>query len=398
MTAKQALSPSFHVLIAAGGQGTRFGDSPLPKQYTLLAGKPLLRHAIEAFLATPHCAGVRVVISQTHTDLYQKSVTGLNLPPPLTGGNERNESIYKALQQIDDLDPEDIILIHDAARPCITPASIAELVNSLKTERAATLALPVSATLRKSNDHNAAEIIDRTGVHAMQTPQAFRYGDLLKAHQNAKSENITDDTMLVSALGIAVKIVPGSPENIKITYPEDLAMAEKLLNTQRIFITGTGFDVHAFDADRTGPVRLCGVDVPHTHVLKGHSDADVGLHALTDAILGAIGEGDIGRHFPPADQKYKNMDSAIFLQEAAKMVSDKVGKIENVDVTLICEFPKITPHADAMKKRIAEILSITPARVNVKATTTEQLGFTGRGEGIAAQAIATLSLPANAYG
>jgi 2-C-methyl-D-erythritol 4-phosphate cytidylyltransferase/2-C-methyl-D-erythritol 2,4-cyclodiphosphate synthase len=388
----------FHVLIAAAGRGQRFGNaSDKPKQYSALGNRTVIYHSIVIFQSFPNCKSIRVIIDPADAEPYQNSVTGLNLPPPLTGGKERNISIYNGLKESSHIKSEEIILIHDAARPCVSKADISKLLEALQTHRAATLALPISATLRKqkAKSFEAAETIDRNGLWALQTPQGFRKGDLLTAHEHSGSLKPppTDDTMLVSTSGIAVELVHGSPENIKITYPEDMIMAEKLLRQNRITLTGQGFDVHAFDENKKGPVRLCGIDVPHTNALKGHSDADVGLHALTDALLGAIGEGDIGRHFPPSDNTYKNMDSAIFLERAVEIASNKGARLVNADVTLICEYPKITPYAETMRHRISTITGLAPERINVKATTTEQLGFTGRGEGIAAQAIISVSLP-----
>lgn len=397
MSPKPAQHRDFHVLIAAAGSGARFGTSKQPKQYTLLSGKPLIRHSIETFLSLPGCKSVRVIINPDHADLYQNSVNDLNLPPPLHGGNERNESVFKALKSSSEIKDEELILIHDAARPCVKAEDIARLLASFDHAKAASLATPIAATLRRNKETQAGEIVDRTNLSALQTPQAFYKGDLLKAHENAPAgQAATDDTMLISAIGIPVELVPGSPENIKITYPEDLIMAEKLLNAARVTLTGMGFDVHAFDTDKPGPVRLCGIDIEHAHKLKGHSDADVGLHALTDAIYGAIGEGDIGRHFPPSNNDFKDMDSAIFLKHAVELAQAKGAKLLSADLTLICERPKITPHAEAMRTRVAEITGMNPKRINIKATTTEQLGFTGRSEGIAAQAIISVSIPENA--
>ncbi len=289
---------------------------------------------------------------------------------------------------------EEIILIHDAARPCLESEDIKKLLAALQTSRAATLATPVSTTLRRSEgEKEAADIIPRDDLWAIQTPQAFRYGDLLTAHRKADPEKkYTDDTQLVSALGIAVKLIEGRETNIKITRPEDFELAEKFLDRQPLFLTGMGFDVHAFSKDRPGPARLCGIDVPSAQALEGHSDADVALHALTDAILGAIGEGDIGRHFPPSNDEFKNMDSAVFLEHALDLMRRAAGALVNLDLTLICEAPKIAPYAKAMRARLAEISGLPSARVNIKATTTEKLGFTGRGEGIAAQAVVSVRM------
>lgn len=393
MTTPAAL-PSFHVLIAAAGSGQRM-DSETPKQYLKIHGKPVLRYSIETFLSMPECASLRVIINPDDAGLYHDAVMGLNLPPPITGGKERNISINNGLKKLDKVKYKDIILIHDAARPLVSTTDIKALLSSLRNNRAASLATPISSTLRRANSENqAAEQISRDNLWALQTPQAFRYEDLRNAHEQADpSKTHTDDTTLVSAIGIPVKLVEGSKNNLKITNPEDLPMAQKLLTPQTQTRSGLGFDVHAFDNEKPGPLRLCGIDIEHDRALKGHSDADVALHALTDALLGAIGEGDIGRHFPPSNNDYKDMDSTIFLEKALEMARAKHGQINNLDLTIICEEPKITPHAPEMTHRISQILNLDQNAINIKATTTERLGFTGRKEGIAAQAIITVTMP-----
>ena len=385
--------PDFHVLIVAAGSGARFGGN-IPKQYIQIHRKTVLEHAITPFLNMPSCQSVNVVINPNDANQYHDAVKNLEISEYIEGSNERNLSVYNGLKNLSNLKNKDIILIHDAARPCVHPTDIAKLLTAMQNTPAATLATPVSSTLRKEDDeHNLQNQVNRENLWALQTPQAFIYGDIIRAHENNNLHNITDDTALVSALGIAVKRVEGSPSNIKITHPSDLDMAEQLLKPHIQTRTGMGFDVHAFDTDTRGPARLCGVDVPHDHKLKGHSDADVGLHTITDAILGAIGEGDIGRHFPPSDNTFKNMDSAIFLEKTMDMLRDKNATLTNIDLTIICEAPKIGPHAQIMAQRVAEICEIAPDQINIKATTTEKLGFTGRGEGIAAQAIATVEIP-----
>lgn len=390
----------FTALIAAAGRGNRSGQ-PLPKQYQKISGKPLLRYCIECFLSHPLCNEVWVIIDPTDAELFLNCTKGLNISGQVDGADTRSKSIYNGLQKLSHLAADSIILVHDAARPCIAHKDIDCLLDAFPENRAATLAVPVTSTLRKSKtDLFADTSVERDSLYAIQTPQAFYYGDILQAHEKhyaGHTENIaTDDTTLVSNIGIQVKLVIGSPENIKITYPEDIIMVEKILYTNGITntvsLSGIGFDVHAFDRYSHGPVRLCGIDIEHTYKLAGHSDADVGLHALTDAILGAIGEGDIGRHFPPSDARFKNMDSAIFLKHTIDLLQSKGGELNNIDLTLICEEPKITPHADKMRNRIAEITGLLRKRINVKATTTEQLGFTGRKEGIAAQAIVSITL------
>ncbi len=376
----------FHVLIAAAGSGERFG-SGLPKQYALLQGKPVLRHTLETFLSLPGLASLHVLIQPDHKDLYHDAVRGLDLPGPIYGSNTRKSSINNGINALSNLKDKDILLIHDAVRPLVKPPDILGLLATMQNAEAATLATPVTDTLSREN--NAP--VSRDGLWALQTPQAFRFGTSKRAH--AQNIDATDDTSLVSALGIEVKLVQGSKHNFKITVQEDLAMAETILRNNTQIRTGTGFDVHAFEReDKTRKLILCGITVDHEYGLAGHSDADVALHALTDAILGSIAMGDIGQHFPPSDQKFKNMDSRIFLEKACEMLAAKGGTIENADITIICETPKIGPYRDRMQAEVAEILKTEKDRVNIKATTTEGLGFTGRGGGIAAQAVVTIRL------
>lgn len=390
----------FYGLIVAGGQGSRF-SSEIPKQYCVLGGISILRRSVEALLPIIPVERIKIVIHPDHQNLYERAINGLNLPPPAFCGNTRKDSVYNGLKSLSGVVyDDDIILIHDAARPLLHPEDLTALCDAFENNDAACLAVPASDTLCHAGEGAVIkESLPRDGLWALQTPQAFRYGTIFKAHNEAQNNQATytDDTALAHAAGIPVKLVQAQHPNFKITRQEDFTMATHILST-RIEMetrTGMGFDVHAFadDAENITSVRLCGVDIPHHRALKGHSDADVGLHALTDAILGAIGEGDIGIHFPPSDMTFKNMDSAIFLEYATKLLNDKGGRIVNVDVTLICERPKIGPHRAAIQLRMAEILGIAPHRVNIKATTTEQLGFTGRSEGIAAQAIATILLP-----
>lgn len=387
---------AFHALIVAAGTGSRFGGD-IPKQYRSLAGKPVLRHSLDTFLGMPGLKSLTVVISPAHLALYRQAVEGLDLAAPVKGGKERKDSVYNGLVSISDIEDKEIILIHDAARPLVREKDIVALLHAMETHQAATLACPVADTLRYADENGkAAAAIDRSGLWAIQTPQAFRYGILRQAHEAASPGAIyTDDTALASAHGIAVGFVVGHKSNFKITETGDIILAEAVLSAHSDIRTGTGFDVHPFDdlSRDVHAIRLCGVDVPHDEKLKGHSDADVGLHALTDALLGAIGAGDIGMLFPPSDPAFKDMDSAVFLRKALELVRNRGGRINNVDITLICEEPKIGPHREAIVARIAGLLEIAPDRVNVKATTTERLGFTGRQEGIAAQAVATVSLP-----
>lgn len=387
------VAPSFHVLIVAGGRGERMGG-PLPKQYMSLAGKPILRHTIEAFLGCPGLGDLRVVINPNHKALYEQAVEGFDLPPPTFGDKDRKLSVYNGLNDFSYLRNEDIILIHDSVRPFLKNKDIQLLVKEMAEHESATLAVPLSDTLIHEK---AGTYPDRRGLWAVQTPQAFRYGLIRRAHEQRlpPGQEITDDTGLAAFLGVKTALVPGSRENFKITTPDDLKMAEKMLeNRPYVTRTGTGFDVHAFDFEKnTGFLRIGGVDIPHKYPLKGHSDADVALHALTDALLGALAAGDIGQHFPPSDPQWRGADSAVFLKAAVDMITARGGRIVNLDLTIICEAPKIGPHRERLQGRISDICGVQPGQVGIKATTTEGLGFTGRGEGIAAQAVTTIECP-----
>lgn len=378
------------MLIAAAGTASRFG-STLPKPYVNFCGGPLLRRTLGIFLSLRDVASLRVIIHPDHIGLYEGAVQGLDLPPPIMGGSTRKQSIYYGLKSFSNPSDEDKILIHDAARPLVRPADILSLSAALQDHPSISLAAPVVDTLTRHD----GSYVDRSGLYALQTPQGFALKALLAAHEKAGDRDFPDDTSLFqAATGIAPHLVMATGPNFKITTQQDLPMAEALLSSPAAFSTriGTGFDVHAFDTGGDHVV-LGGVRIPHSRALQGHSDADVALHALTDAILGALGDGDIGVHFPPSDPSYKGMDSAHFLKFAAERARQRDGTIENVDLTIICESPKISPHASAMRQNIARILDLPLNRIGLKATTTEGLGFTGRGEGIAAQAVASLKLP-----
>lgn len=385
--------PSWHLLIPAAGSGSRLGGA-VPKQYVKIYGKSILRHTLEAFLDIPGLQSLRVIIDSTAEELYRESVQGLNLPPPAFGGKNRKQSVFNGINGFFNLRNEERLLIHDAARPFVSKEEILSVIKVLEGSPAVSLAVPVSDTLRRQD----GPYVDRNGLWALQTPQGFYYGVIRQAHEKATpNAPATDDTSLVAALGIPVTLVEGRRSNFKITTMDDFEMAEQLMRGMKPMETrtGMGFDVHAFTAPGVKKsVRLCGVDIPHDRGLEGHSDADAGLHAVTDALLGALAAGDIGQHFPPSDPQWKGVDSAVFLKKAVDMVAACGGRIINVDVTLICEAPKIGPHREAMQKRVAEICGLTPERVGIKATTTEKLGFTGRKEGLAAQAVATVSIPA----
>ena len=375
--------PRIAVLIVAAGKGERAGTE-LPKQYERLAGKPMLRRTVEAFAGYP----VQVVIGAGQQELAAAALAGLDVPDPVTGGATRQESVRLGLHALG-RDAPDFVLIHDAARPLVSRKVIADVVAAL--EEGADGALPMVAasdTLRRAGDNGQWTLVSRENLYRAQTPQGFGYAKITRAHHDHAGSEVTDDVALAELAGLKVQMVQGEEKNIKVTRKEDFAMAETLIGSD--VRTASGYDVHKFkDGDH---IWLCGLKIPHTHGLEGHSDADVGLHAITDALLGCIGEGDIGQHFPPTDERWRGAASWKFLEHAANLVAVKGGVISHVDVTIICERPKVGPHRDAMKAKIAEILKIEESRVSVKATTTEGLGFTGRREGIAAQAIATVRL------
>ncbi|MDP1736145.1 MAG: bifunctional 2-C-methyl-D-erythritol 4-phosphate cytidylyltransferase/2-C-methyl-D-erythritol 2,4-cyclodiphosphate synthase [Caulobacter sp.] len=377
---------SFSAVIVAAGGGTRAGPG-LAKQWRTVAGKPVLRWSVEALLA----AGARqlvVVVSEDGEAPAAEALRGLTGWTTARGGSTRSVSVYNGLRAIQG--PEDEpVLIHDAARPFVTAAHVRGLLIGLIDADGAIPALPVADTLKRQ-DGDRLRTTPRDGLWRAQTPQAFRRGRLVDAYHDWRADEPTDDAQVMEAHHGRVVLVPGDPMLMKLTFPEDFDMAERLAGATRVTRIGQGFDAH-----RWGPgeaVWLCGVRIDHHQTLIGHSDADAGLHALTDALLGAIGEGDIGDHFPPTDPKWKGASSDLFLEHAAALVAAKGGRILNVDVTLICERPKIKPHRQAMRERLAAILGLPLDRVSVKATTTEGMGFTGRGEGLAAQAVAAVEM------
>lgn len=375
---------SVAALIVAAGRGERAGGS-LPKQYSLLAGAPVLTWSIEAFQRAG-VAEIIVAIDPAHESLCSAAIGGHEGVFVVIGGATRSESVRAGLAHV----TADIVLIHDAARPGLRTELIATLAAAVaEGARAVAPALPVADSLRRQSD--GAEI-DRAGLMRVQTPQAFRTHDIRAAYAAAGPEAaFTDDLSVARASGIAPQLIAGDARLHKLTYPEDFLMLEAMLGAQRAPCVGSGFDAHRFgDGDH---VTLCGVRIAHDKGLLGHSDADAGWHALVDAILGALGQGDIGAHFPPSDPQWKGADSEAFLRHAAALTQAAGASIAHVDVTLICERPKIGPHREAMRARTAEVLNLPLDRVSVKATTTERMGFTGRGEGLAAQATATLLRP-----
>ncbi|PKQ02076.1 MAG: bifunctional 2-C-methyl-D-erythritol 4-phosphate cytidylyltransferase/2-C-methyl-D-erythritol 2,4-cyclodiphosphate synthase [Alphaproteobacteria bacterium HGW-Alphaproteobacteria-12] len=374
-------------LIVAAGRGSRAGPGA-PKQYREMAGEPVLRHTLAAFADHPGIAHILTVIHSEDRDAYEHASAGLaKLHPPCAGGTTRQASVRAGLEALAAAKP-DLVLIHDGVRPLISARLITGCIAALAKHEGAQAGLPLTDTIRRTANGIAGETIPRDGLWRAQTPQAFHFKAILDAHRRAAGREHTDDVSVAEGAGMVVAMVPGEEDNIKITSAGDLVRAERLLMLGHETRTGMGFDVHRF-----GPgdhVWLCGVKIPHEAGLVGHSDADAGIHAITDAILGAIGAGDIGTHFPPDNPEWKGAASDIFLAHAARLAAQAGARISHIDLTLICERPKIGPHAGAMRARTADILGLDITRISIKATTTEGLGFTGRGEGLAAQAIATL--------
>lgn len=380
--------PSYYVLIVAGGQGLRLGDD-LPKQYLKIGKNIILNQSIIAFSS---CKALTCIIHPDHYPLYKRTIQPRPwVRPPVYGGAERRDSVRKGLADLKNhMQSDDILLIHDAARPFVRGEDIRAVLEEATRSGAATLALPVSDTLRHQDGH----MIDRSGLWAIQTPQAFRFGLICEAHDRADPAAVfTDDSAMVAAMGHSVSFVMGSRQNFKITTAEDLSFARMLVSASMETRTGSGYDVHAFRDDAVDYIRLCGVNVPHDRAIDAHSDGDVALHALTDALLATMAAGDIGTYFPPSDPQWKNADSALFLQKAVDMIAERQGRIVNLDVTIVCEYPKVGPHREVMQARIADICGLILSQVSIKATTSEKLGFTGREEGIVAQALATVEFP-----
>lgn len=386
-------------LIVAAGRGTRAAGQSVPKQYRMLGARPVLARAVEAFAVHPRIGTVQVVIHPDDRPLYDASCAGLGKPlrQPVHGGATRQESVHAGLRALTDVRP-DAVLIHDAARPLVDAAIIDRVIDALATFDGAIAAVPEIDTLKRAEANGTiGATVARDGLWRAQTPQGFHFAKILAAHDAAAAAgrtDFTDDAAIAEWTGLRVALVEGSNRNLKLTSEEDFALAERLIapgTGAGEIRTGTGFDVHRFgEGDH---VWLCGVRIDHDKRLEGHSDADVGLHALTDAILGAIADGDIGQHFPPTDPRWAGAASHVFLHHAARRVTERGGRLVNVDITLLCETPKISVHREAMRAAVAGILELDVARVSVKATTTEGLGFTGRREGIAAMASATVLLP-----
>jgi len=380
-------------LIVAAGRGSRFGGA-LPKQYALLGGKTVLRCSVEAFQASRSIAEVRVVIAAGDEAAYAAAMAGVRLAGPIVGGATRQQSVLNGLEALASAAPE-LVAIHDAARPFVKSAEIDACIAAAGGGGVdgAVLGIPLADTLKKVGDGNSiTATIPRAKLWRAQTPQIFRFQPILAAHRAAaalaldEATALTDDAAVAEKAGLKVVMVPGSEQNSKITTADDLVRAVAMEAR-----TAFGFDVHAFGpGDR---VMLGGIAIPHTCALAGHSDADVALHALTDAVLGAVGAGDIGQHFPPSDPQWRGVSSDRFLRHAVELLTARGGRLVHLDLTLVCEAPRIGPHREKMRESIARIAGIAVERVSVKATTTEGLGFTGRREGIAANAVATVEVP-----
>ena len=384
--------PSCTALIVAAGRGSRFGGS-LPKQYALLEGEPVLRRTIAALRAAAGIDKVQVVIGGGDEGHYAEATAGLDLPPPVKGGATRQHSVLNGLEALA-VDPPDIVAIHDAARPFVRAEDIAACLSSVSEPGidGAVLGVPLADTLKRVEAGAIVQTVPRAQLWRAQTPQVFRYPALLAVHRSVaslgkqESTAMTDDAAVAEHAGLRVVMVPGHEDNRKITTMEDLR-AQGAMETRTAF----GFDVHGFGPGNA--VTLGGVAIAHSQTLAGHSDADVALHALTDAVLGTISAGDIGQHFPPSDPQWCGASSDRFLRHAIELLKEAGGRLVHLDLTLVCQAPRIGPHREAMVESIARIAGVARGRVSVKATTTEGLGFTGRGEGIAAQAVATVELP-----
>ncbi|MCX7321756.1 MAG: bifunctional 2-C-methyl-D-erythritol 4-phosphate cytidylyltransferase/2-C-methyl-D-erythritol 2,4-cyclodiphosphate synthase [Hyphomicrobiales bacterium] len=387
-------SPKTAAIIVAAGRGLRAGGSG-PKQYRTIGGRPVIARAMEPFCAHPQVMAVQPITNPDDVALFNEAVTGMRYQVPANGGATRQASVHAGLEALADQAP-DIVLIHDAARPFVSPAVIERAIAAAQITGAAVPTAPVVDTIKVVNDAGHVEATpERAKLRIAQTPQAFRFDVILAAHRRAAAEgrdDFTDDAALAEWAGLTVATFEGDPANMKLTTPEDFSREEARLAAALGDIRmGTGYDVHAFgEGDH---LMICGVRVPHTRGFLAHSDGDVGLHALVDAILGALADGDIGSHFPPSDDKWKGAASDKFLEYAVGRVTARGGRIASLEVTLICERPKIGPLRDAMRARISEISGVPVSRVAVKATTSERLGFTGREEGIAATAAATIRLP-----
>lgn len=381
------------VILLSAGSGKRFNQQAvLPKQYVNLLGHPVIFYAARAFL--PYVDRIQPVGDPDLLDPIMKSLQSEKTLSVVPGGAERQDSVragLEALNQLPQHEQPEFVLIHDGARPNVSPEVIEDVIKALEHYSAAIPAIPVAETLKRFKKDVIETTVSRDHLYRAQTPQGFHFHQLLEIHRNPLLNAATDDAALFEQAGLPVTLVKGDENNIKLTYKEDLQRLECLMSNLMFPRIGSGFDVHAFEKGR--PLILCGITVPYEYGLAGHSDADVAIHALCDAIYGALAEGDIGSHFPPSDSQWKNADSQKFLVHACNRVKERGGKISNLDITLICEQPKMRPYIDQMRQKISELLKLHLSKISVKATTTEKLGFTGRQEGIACQAMICILLP-----
>lgn len=374
--------PRIAVIVVAAGNSSRMGGD-VPKPYLMLGGKPVLAHSLERFASHPAIDRLLLVANPEHSKHYDPLKESYDLWV-VKGGETRQQSVFAGLDALAD-NPPDWVLVHDAARPNVSLALIDRVLEGLSSAPAVIPAIAVKDTIKLQGEAGV-QTLNREALRAVQTPQGFHYAELLAAHIAARGKEYTDDAAVCEAAGMPVLLVDGEEGNAKLTTPEDMHRIGGA-GEHRI---GSGYDVHALIENADRPLMICGVEVPSPLALDGHSDADVGLHALVDALLGAMGEGDIGEHFPPSEARWKNADSADFVAEAMRLVKARGGAVVNADITIIAETPKLMAHKTAMRARVAALLGVKESRVNVKATTTEGLGFIGRKEGIAAQAVVSI--------
>lgn len=375
-------------IIVAAGNSTRF-NCDIPKQYFIVNGRSVLNWTVRAFLASNFIDNILVVINKEHKDLYYNSIDEFDILDPIIGGETRNKSVLFGLKALEKINPENV-LIHDAARPLISTKLIDEVVSELQNYSAVDIGISITDTI-KYNVANKIEIIDRNKLYATQTPQGFKYKTILDLHKR-NTLNHTDDISLCIENDIRICKIEGDKNNIKITNSSDIEFCKYIMGNEKIYRTGIGLDVHKFSKklNENVKIKICGVDVEHNQSIIAHSDGDVGFHAITEALLGSMALGNIGQLFPANDKKYKNMDSAFFLEYTEEELRKIGAKIINIDLTIICEKPKIMPHSEAMRANVARVLKIHSNQVSIKATTTEKMGFLGAKEGIAAQAICSV--------
>ena len=386
------------VIIVAAGRGHRFGGD-MPKQYLEVHQQPLVRHAVQVFLDHPAIDFILPVIHPDDADILANALDGLDYLEPVAGGAARQDSVRNGLEALASSAP-DYVLVHDAARPMVAPALIDRVIEALQDTPGVIPGIAVVDTLKRADDDGIiTDTVSRDGLWRAQTPQGFKYADLLAAHRSVIGQELTDDAAVMEASGHRIAVVLGDENNIKVTTPDDLMRMEEIMSDDSaqakpvrspLFRIGSGYDVH-----KLGPgdhVTLCGVEIASERALIGHSDADVALHAVTDAVFGAIADGDIGSHFPPTNSQWRGASSDQFLAYACERMRERGFELSNIDLTIVCEKPKIGPYRDAMRARLAEIAQIDLSCVSVKATTTERLGFTGRGEGIAAEAVIIIEI------